>query len=392
MNPRLRPRFSTTPRTLLGGLALLIGPGAMAQTEVAPAPPVVTPSLPVPAQEPAPSSTPSEAQQEQDQEDRALAESMKGRTEIDVSSVNLAIPSGWVRIAVDLDNDGTFDSIETIHVDDLRQARMISLERQGLMSGGTGQPVADSPMEGERAEGQGEGTDETIPDEVELTGTIQEVREFMLSGFSSPHRIARIETEDGVAKVDFGPSDLSDELALDEGDEVTVVGHRGMINDRPVLMARTVTQGDTSFDVENPEDGMIKRIRGEVIGTRTVTFRSRDDDHVIAEIALRSGNTAEVILGPKSKLGDLELAEGDEVALLVRPARLNGQPAMAAEQVRVGDTVLAVSDPVTEPAEVESESDDSDPDSDTDSDDSDSGDRNDALVPSLSDPAPGDDS
>lgn len=389
---RSRPRFPTTPATVFGGLALLIGPGAMAQ-QVDPAPTrtPVTPTTPIPTggvQTTAPTPTPVQepaapvTEQEQKEEDRVLAESMKGQTEIDVSSVNLAIPSGWVRIAVDLDNDGTFDAIETIHVDDLRQARMISLERQGLMSGAAGQ--AGEPMQEGRGvgEGEGEGDDESFPDEIELTGTIQEVREFNLSGFSSPHRIARLETEEGVAKVDFGPSDLSDELSLDEGDEVTVVGQRGMINDRPVLMARSVTKGDTSVDVENPEDGMIKRIRGEIVGTRTVNFRSRDDDHVIAEIEMRSGNRAEVILGPKSKLGDLELAEGDEVALLVRPARLNGQPAMAAEQVRVGDTAIAVSDPVTEPAEVESESDDSDTGSESD----------DSLIPSLSNPAPGNDS
>jgi hypothetical protein len=38
-------------------------------------------------------------------------------------------------------------------------------------------------------------------------------------------------------------------------------------------------------------------------------------------------------MGPKSKVNQLDLSQGDEVRLLVRPAKVNGQPAMVADEI-----------------------------------------------------------
>jgi antitoxin component of MazEF toxin-antitoxin module len=316
---------------------------------------------------------------EQEREDRQLAESIRAETVTDPGSARVAIPSGWVRVAVDLDGDGTFDTIETLHLDDLGRARMAGASRQRQMSGAGGggqEPAAIDPQQADQR---------PQSDAIELSGTVQEIREFPLSGVASPHRIARVATDQGTAKVDFGPADALHALEIQEGDEVTVIGQRGMINDRPVLMAQSVSKGEDAIEVESPDDGLIKRVRGEVVGTRTVVFRGHDEDHLITEIELRSGNRAEVILGPKSKLDGLELKEGDAVALLVRPAMLNGGPAMAAEQIRFGDEVIAVSDPVEQPVRTETDPLDADSGSDAEAEADEASDAPRLDAPRLSD-------
>jgi hypothetical protein len=150
-------------------------------------------------------------------------------------------------------------------------------------------------------------------------------------------------------------------------------------------MAQSVSKGEDAIEVESPDDGLIKRVRGEVVGTRTVVFRGHDEDHLITEIELRSGNRAEVILGPKSKLDGLELKEGDAVALLVRPAMLNGGPAMAAEQIRFGDEVIAVSDPVEQPVRTETDPLDADSGSDAEAEADEASDAPRLDAPRLSD-------
>lgn len=376
-------RSQTTAAAWLGGAALLglLAPAATAQ-ETAP-PPGRPATLPPPAtaeevQEttPAPAATPApapEAAEEQEREDRALAETMRTPAATAPAGVTVAIPPGYVRIAIDLDNDGTFDAVETISADALRQARRLTDERQlgGLGAGGAGMPGAPAGM-----------APSPDFDEIRLSGTVQDVREFRLAGLPSPHRIARLETDQGVAKVDLGPAEALQAMGIEPGDEISVVGHRGMINDRPILMAREVAKGDQSTAIERPEDRRIKRVRGEILGLRSASFRTRDEEYLIAEVELRNGQQAEVILGPKAKVDELGLSEGDEVALLVRPARLNGRLAMAAEQVRAGDKAVAIAEPVEEPVQTEPGSEKAEPGPES-QDDSDSKGQGESLVPRL---------
>ncbi|MEW4566780.1 hypothetical protein AB1L88_02845 [Tautonia sp. JC769] len=386
-------RRSRLLAVVLGGsplLALLMPPIATAQQPDPPPPrPITVPPSPAPAPAPAPGqvgqpapTVAPETPAEQEREDRQLADSIRTETVTDPDSTRVAIPSGWVRVAVDLDGDGTFDTIETLHLDDLSRARMAGADRQRRMSGGEAGGQQSPQIDPSRADRR------PRDDAITLSGTVREIQEFPLSGAASPHRIARVATDQGTAKVDFGPADALHALEIAEGDEVTVIGHRGMINDRPVLMARSVSKGDNDVEVESPDDGMIKRVRGEVVSTRTVIFRGHDEDHLITEIELRGGNRAEVILGPKSKLDGLELKEGDAVALLVRPAMLNGGPAMAAEQIRFGDEVIAVSDPVEQPVRTETDPLASDSES---SSDSDSGSEAPSDAPRLDAPSLSDD-
>ena len=339
---------------LLGGsalLALLLAPAAIAQQDrpaqpEQPQDPAATeldPERPAQAEDAPPADPPQEVQ------DRQLAESMDDELPPNQGGrrrgTAMMIPEGWARIAIDYNGDGRVDAVETIYTADLIMARNRSVQRR--QGGNVGQ--------GARG-GQAMGSpDRSGPQSTELSGTIREIREFNLAGFDQPHKIARVETGEGrVAKVDFGPTDQLQNVNLQQGDEVTVRGRRGMINDRPLLMAQEITKGQQTATIRRPSDRMLKRVRGQVQGTREANFRGRREPHVIARVNLRGGRTAPIILGPKSKVSNLNLSEGDSVAMLVRPGRLNGRLAMIAEQIRSGDQTIEIRDPVERRARTES--------------------------------------
>ena len=310
-----------TRRGLLGGSTLLmmaLTPGAMAQR---------------PEPIPAPSPRPAEAVQveeetettvQQDRQDREAAEALRGGDDAapEAREAAAVVPEGYVRIAVDVDGDGQYDRTQVVPEAMLRQA-------------GQNEAGGQSDSVGINAESA---MSPAGPSAITLSGTVREVRDVTLAGLDQPHRVGRLEAEDGrTARVDFGPANRVGELQLAEGDEVTLEGHRGMINDRPLLMATTLTKGGRSVQVERPDDRMTKRVRGRVESVRSVQFQGRDEETSVATVTMRSGVPRQVILGPSSKADEMALVQGDEVAMLVRPVRMNGRMTMIAQQVRRGD-------------------------------------------------------
>ena len=309
-----------TRRSLLGGSTLLLmalTPGALAQRPD----PVPIPS-PRPVEE-VQVQEETETAVQQDRQDREAAEALRGGADAVPEAQEAAIvPEGYVRIAVDVDGDGQYDRTQVIPEAILRQASRPDAGGQADSAG----IDADSAMSPEG------------PSPITLSGTIREILDVTLSGLEQPHRVGRLEAEDGrMARVDFGPADRVGELELAEGDEVTLEGHRGMINDRPLLMATTLNKGDQSVQVERPDDRMLKRVRGTIESVRAVQFQGRDEETSIATVTMRSGVPRQVILGPSSKASEMALVQGDEVAMLVRPVRMNGRMGMIAEQIRRGD-------------------------------------------------------
>lgn len=246
-------------------------------------------------------------------------------------------PEGWVRVGTDYDGDGRFDAVETIYVFDLEQARQSSANRR--QGGGRGPMMMGPGMAGTSGGGSSQGRSS-------IEGTIKQVRPLQMAGMSEEHLLARVETGGGrTAKVDLGPKSKLESLGLKEGSKVSVRGDRGTIDDRPILMARRVESGDKAVDVEMPDDRFLKRVRGKILSTRTVKFRNRDGEHVVAHLRARSGREATAILGPQSRLSELDLTQGDEVAILARPGSLNGRPALVAEQVRSKDRTVEIDRP-----------------------------------------------
>ena len=298
---------------------LLFGPALLAteaNAQVVPAPSVESPESIAAADGPVISQ---EEPADQRRQDRQLAKGMREEEEPEQREFS-AQSDRPVRIAIDSDGDGNFDTVETIDASALSRALRYSNDRLKQTRG--------------------------LPT-VRLSGTIQAMTEVALFSFDQPHKVARVANDEGrSAKVDLGPADQLDELGLAEGDAIEVVGHRGMINDRPVLMAVEVTKDERSARLDRPTDNYMKRVRGELRGTRTSRFRDRDEPFVIAEFSTAGGRETTVILGPESVFKDVDLSEGASAAMLVRPARLNGRKAMVAEQIRIGDRTISIQNSV----------------------------------------------
>jgi hypothetical protein len=240
-------------------------------------------------------------------------------------------PSGWVRIGTDYDNDGRFEAVETIFLYDLERARRTSRDRAR-----EGQHTRT--QDDQRRESQSRQDRDRQQHHVQ--GEIQELRRENFSGIDDEVVIARIQTSEGrTAKALLGPRSQLSDLDLSEGDQITVQGSRGHVNDKMMLVAHEVRSGNSSASVDMPRLNL-KRARGEVLSKRTARFRGFDESFVVAEVELVSGKRETVNLGPESKVRQLNLSEGDQISLLVRPGRINGQPAMIAEQIRAdGQTV-----------------------------------------------------
>lgn len=78
---------------------------------------------------------------------------------------------------------------------------------------------------------------------------------------------------------------------------------------------------------------------------RTTKFRGHDGQFVVAKIRDDNGKTSTVNLGSKSKIDKLSLSQGDEVQLVARPTRINGKPAMVADEVKANGKSVNVSPP-----------------------------------------------
>lgn len=216
-------------------------------------------------------------------------------------------PTGWVRIGYDTDGDGRFDAFEILYGFDLINARRSSESRQARQR-------RAAYRGGESVEGE-----------------IQELFTQQLAGFEDPHLMARMKMQDGrIAKVDLGPRGQFSEIELSEGDQLTVQGVRGRINDRTMLMATRIETGDRSIEIERPRNIRQKRVRGTIERLQSRTFRGRDSQFSVATVRLRNGQTEQLVLGETSKLRGLELEEGDDLSARVTRCRLNGREALKA--------------------------------------------------------------
>ena len=252
-----------------------------------------------------------DAQQSDKQQDQNRGS--KGRMARDQAQGDM---TGWVRIGYDLDGDGRFEAVEYIYAVDMQQAQEASKKRRG--SGRT-QPLT------------------------EVRGEVAGLYTQKMAGGEKPHRLARIKRKDApTTKVDLGDVDQTKELDLDDGDRITVYGTTGWINDRPVLMASRVRSDDKTVDVGRRRQPSVKRIKGEVLSTRMAKFRNTDGESVVARVRTNSGRTATVNMGPADDLKDADIEDGSEVTLMVRPARINGEAALAAQEVRMGDKTIRI--------------------------------------------------
>lgn len=266
-------------------------------------------------------------QRQQDQRDRA-----RQPRDLRQRRQQMALqPQGWVRIAVDYDQDNRFDAMETIYYYDLVQARERSAQRRGQQ--GRQRQMARSDQTRQRQQLR------------RASGRVTDMTSIRLND-GQEHRLAKIETQQGQRiPVDLGRAEQADRLDLQEGDRISVWGTRARINDRRILRARRVQAGDQQVTINRERDRNLKRVRGRIANLRTTRFRGRDQQFRVARLELNGGRTETVILGPQDRLQSLNLQQGDEVRLLVRPGRLNDQQALVAEQIRANERTVRVQQP-----------------------------------------------
>lgn len=244
-------------------------------------------------------------------------------------------PQGWVRIGIDYDDDGYMDRFEYISVYELERARQRSGESQS--------PQRMRQREVQRGYYPGKGPQAGGPMRT-VSGTIQGMKKISPVGMAQQHQIAKVRTPEGrIARVDLGPAEDLKRLNLQDGDQITVHGHRGTINERGVLLAERVEASGRTVTVNRPFERDLNRYSGKVLSTRTASFRMEDvPDQVFARVRLDEGGTTVVNLGPKDQLSNVDLKglKGKEISFLAHRATIGNRAALVAEQFRVdGRTV-----------------------------------------------------
>lgn len=267
-------------------------------------------------------------------------------------------PAGWVQIAVDYDNDGMFDGIETIYAYDFEKARKSSQDRgkreaqrmSDTKRKSRGQNTQARTANSRRSGNAGNPSQNRLStmrrSSETVSGKLLQLRDEQIMGMDDPCVIARVRKDNNMsAKVVLGPKSQVDSWGLAEGDEIKVSGRKGRVNDRPILLASKVTWGNKTKQVDLPSSRNRKRVQAELVSMRTTEFKGHDGQFVIAEIQSQSGKKCEVNLGAKSKVNQLNLREGDQLKLIVRPAKVNGKPGMVADQIMANGKDVNVSPP-----------------------------------------------
>lgn len=295
-------------------------------------------------------------------------------------------PQGWVRIAVDRDNDGRFDAVETIYMYDLEMAQQRSQQRDrdelDRRSGDTqreGRRRWSDQQDRQQRDRSAQQRRQSRRHEIE--GTVRELSTVQLPGHDDQFLTARVQTEEGrTGRVMLGAEKQLERLDLEEGDRVTVSGRPGFVNDRMMLIAleieandetvrpqpasREGSRGDQdryrSSDQERDRasqqdrrdrsrpweqerdrssqregDGdSVQELEGEVLNTRAVRFRGRAEPYVVGDVRLESGERAHVNFGPQSNFRDVDLEKGKDVQIKARRGRIGGRNAWIAEEVQ----------------------------------------------------------
>lgn len=252
-------------------------------------------------------------------------------------------PGGMVRIGYDFDNDNRIDAYEWISYYELEKARKRS-ETEVRRGEQRSRYDAGEQM-GSRPRGYyQEESDRTQRRMKQVRGTVKEMKTVSLAELDQAHILARVQTRDGrVAKVDLGPKKKIRRLGLGKGDQVTIHGTRGTINDRSVLMAYGVETGNQYVSIERPRDKNLKRYNGQIMDARSVSLGEGGSDVLMARVRLDDGNTTIINLGPKKDLQEkLSVKKGKDVSLLARSARIGGKRALVAESVQIGGKNLDV--------------------------------------------------
>lgn len=249
-------------------------------------------------------------------------------------------------------------SYETIYYYDLAEARNRSRQRQngGQSNNGqannrqansqSGNRRSDNRQADNRRSDNGQNANRQQSQSMRTAaGEITSLKKVKMAD-GKQHQMVKLKTDDGKkVPVHLGTVDQVQRLKLKEGNQLSVKGKTARINDRKVLCAKQASSNGQRISIKQDDDQDLKRVRGTVTNVRKTKFRNKDQQFYVATVETNGDKSQTVILGPAEKLNGMDLEKGDEVKLLVRKGRLNGDEVCIAEQISANDEMVSLNRP-----------------------------------------------
>jgi hypothetical protein len=262
------------------------------------------------------------------------------------SSRYALIPEGWLTIGIDTNNDGFYDTFETIYSYDLVQARDASRGRSDSQrSDSQRSDMGSKGMERGKMEQQRASRQASMRD-ASIQGEITSLRTEQASDSAGQRLIAQVKNSQGrTAEVCLGPKNKLEKLNLEKGDKISAEGFLTRKDNKLVLLAAKVSANDQTVTHQLTKRQAISRVQGELTTLDETQSRRGDGTYLVAKIKTDNQGTKEVHLGPKQQLSSLDLSEGDDVQVLTRTGKIGGKEAMVALEVSANGEKIKVIPP-----------------------------------------------
>ena len=283
-------------------------------------------------------------------------------------------PAGWIAIGYDFNDDQKIDAIEYIYSYDLARARETSQRRmrdEQARRGGSRQQdwssrqqqwfdrqgqtarrpqqwdrqdqTARRPQQWDRQQRQSQRPYASqdrrrMASENKIRGTIRDIQTFRVDG--EDHLMFKIDTESGnVVRTDLGPRSQVRRMGINEGDKVTVWGHRGTIDGRRMLIASRAQAAEQKLVIRRNRAQQQIKLEGTLTQKKNMTI---DGQKMVVGLLKTQDRQVPICLGSQKDLQSVDIQAGDEIKVLARPTQMQGRQRLKATQIYTGDEYLSV--------------------------------------------------
>ncbi len=239
-------------------------------------------------------------------------------------------PKGWITVESDYNDDGFYDTFETIYYYDFVKAREASQKRGGNQS--------EQASSGNQSQKQ-------MSRKASIQGEITELNTENSKSGSGETLTAKLENSQGqTANVCLGPKQKMSKLNLEKGDTISAEGVVTRRDDKLVLLAAKVSANGETITHKLVKRPSIKRLEGKLTSVKEAKSKSDNSTFLVVQVETDNG-TEQVHLGPKNQLSSLDLSKGDNVNMLVRTGKVSGNDCTLAVQVSANDKTVKVIPP-----------------------------------------------
>lgn len=261
-------------------------------------------------------------------------------------------PSNWVRIDVDVNNDGNPDGVEYIHIADLRRALAMSdsrMQREGGM--GDFQQTQrsmqmDREFQSQRTQPRQDRWQQQQSFQQDWQQQDFQQDRFQQDRFQQDPRY-RTQGQQFRQQQQTRPQQWQQRGEWEQWETYRESDSRrqpmqrqgGMMQDE---YYRGGFEQEARGSSMQQGMGAAQTVRGEIRDLNTVRLAGVQDRHVIATIQTDRGQTAHVDLGPENKLRELDLNQGSNIELRGTSGQINDRPVLMATQIRSEGRTLNV--------------------------------------------------